>query len=40
VQPWPALLPVLAIGVLTVGTNLLADGFAQASAGVDREVSR
>jgi peptide/nickel transport system permease protein len=39
VQPWPVLLPVLAIGTLTVGTNLLADGFAQASAGVDREVS-
>jgi peptide/nickel transport system permease protein len=40
VQPWPVLLPVLAIGVLTVGTNLVADGFARASAGVDREVAQ
>jgi peptide/nickel transport system permease protein len=39
VQPWAVLLPVLAIGVLTVGTNLVADAVAQASAGIDREVS-
>ena len=33
-QPWPVLLPVLAIGVLTVGMNLLTDGLARASAGI------
>lgn len=33
VQPWGVLLPVLAIAVLTVGTNLIADGIAAASAG-------
>lgn len=33
VQPWGVLLPVLAIAVLTVGTNLIADGVAAASAG-------
>ncbi|MBA2639414.1 MAG: ABC transporter permease [Nocardioidaceae bacterium] len=38
VQPWPVLLPVTAIGLLTVGTNLIADGIARAAAGTDREV--
>ena len=37
-QPWPVLLPVIAIGLLTVGTNLVADGIARAAAGTDREV--
>jgi len=32
-QPWGVLLPVLAIAVLTVGTNLIADAVAGASAG-------
>jgi peptide/nickel transport system permease protein len=40
VQPWPVLLPVLAIAVLTVGTNLVTDGMARASAGVDRGVEQ
>lgn len=31
-QPWGVLLPVLAIAVLTVGTNLLTDSLARASA--------
>ncbi|MBA2738567.1 MAG: ABC transporter permease [Nocardioidaceae bacterium] len=38
VQPWAVLLPVIAIGLLTVGTNLVADGIARAAAGTDREV--
>ena len=38
VQPWAVLLPVAAIGLLAVGTNLISDGIAQASAGLDREV--
>jgi peptide/nickel transport system permease protein len=38
VQPWSVVLPVLAIAVLTVGTNLVTDGFARASAGIDRGV--
>lgn len=29
VQPWAVLLPVLVIGVFTIGTNLLADGVTQ-----------
>ena len=39
VQPWAVLLPVVAIGLLTVGTNLVADGIARAAAGTDREVA-
>jgi len=39
VQPWPVLLPVIAIGLLTIGTNLVADGIARAAAGTDREVA-
>jgi peptide/nickel transport system permease protein len=39
VQPWGVALPIVAIGLLTVGTNLIADGFAQASAGVNRETT-
>jgi peptide/nickel transport system permease protein len=36
VQPWGVLLPVLAIALLTIGTNLLTDGFARAAIGLDR----
>ena len=36
VQPWGVLLPVLAIGLLTIGTNFLTDGFARAAIGIDR----
>jgi peptide/nickel transport system permease protein len=35
VQPWAVLLPVLAIGLLTVGTNLITDGVARAAIGID-----
>jgi peptide/nickel transport system permease protein len=36
VQPWAVGLPVLAIGLLTVGTNLVTDGVARAAIGLDR----
>jgi peptide/nickel transport system permease protein len=35
-QPWGCLLPAIAIGLLTVGTGLIGDGFARASSGIDR----
>jgi peptide/nickel transport system permease protein len=37
-QPWPVLLPVVAIAVLTIGTNLFADGLARALIGIDRRA--
>jgi peptide/nickel transport system permease protein len=33
VQPWGVLLPVLAIAVLTVGTNMITDSLASAASG-------
>jgi peptide/nickel transport system permease protein len=36
VQPWAVVLPILAIGLLTVGTNLITDGIARAAIGLDR----
>ncbi len=36
VQPWGVLLPIIAIALLTIGTNLLTDGFARAAIGLDR----
>jgi peptide/nickel transport system permease protein len=36
VQPWAVFMPVLAIGLLTVGTNLITDGVARAAIGLDR----
>jgi peptide/nickel transport system permease protein len=38
VQPWAVLLPVVAIGFLTVGTNLVTDGLSRALAGIDRRA--
>ncbi|WP_405593050.1 ABC transporter permease [Streptomyces sp. NBC_01092] len=35
VQPWAILAPVLAIAVLALGTNLIADGIARSAAGAD-----
>ena len=35
-QPMAVALPVIAIGLLTVGTNLITDGLARASIGIDR----
>jgi peptide/nickel transport system permease protein len=36
VQPWSVVLPVLAIALLTVGTNLVTDGIARAAIGLER----
>jgi peptide/nickel transport system permease protein len=36
VQPWSVILPVAAIGLLTIGTNLITDGLSRALAGIDR----
>jgi peptide/nickel transport system permease protein len=36
VQPWGVMLPVIAIGLLTLGTGLIGDGIARAAAGIDR----
>lgn len=36
VQPWAALAPLILIAVLSVGVNLVTDGFARAVAGIDR----
>jgi peptide/nickel transport system permease protein len=40
VQMWAVLLPILAIGFLTVGTNLITDGIARAAIGIDRRANR
>ncbi|ASR35662.1 peptide ABC transporter permease [Prauserella marina] len=40
VEPWGVLLPVLAIAVLTVGTNLVTDSLASAAAGKEKVASR
>jgi peptide/nickel transport system permease protein len=36
-QPWAVLLPVAAIGLLTVGMNLVTDGIARAAIGLGRD---
>jgi peptide/nickel transport system permease protein len=36
IQPWPVVLPVVAVGLLTIGTNLITDGIARAAIGIDR----
>ncbi len=38
VAPWSVALPVIAIAILTVGTNLVTDGLARASIGSDQGV--
>jgi peptide/nickel transport system permease protein len=35
-QPWPVLLPVIAIALLTIGTSLIGDGLARAQIGIER----
>jgi len=35
-HPWGVVVPVLAIAVLTIGTSLIGDGLARASAGIER----
>jgi peptide/nickel transport system permease protein len=39
-QPWTVALPVTAIALLTVGTNLVTDGISRALVGVGRRVRR
>lgn len=36
IQPWPVLMPVIAIAVLTIGTNILADCFLRTLVGIER----
>ena len=38
VQPWPTFMPVLLIGILTIGTNLIADGLGRALIGIERDT--
>ena len=40
VQPWPVVLPAIAIAILTIGTNLVTDGLAKASIGGDEGVQQ
>ena len=35
-QPWGAVLPIIAIALLTMGTGLIGDGIARTAAGIDR----
>jgi peptide/nickel transport system permease protein len=39
-QPWGVLMPVLAIGLLTIGTSLIGDGFSRAAIGIERGQHR
>src|SRR5205807_1635894 len=36
VQPWGVMLPIIAVGLLTLGTGLIGDGISRAAAGIDR----
>ena len=38
IQPWAVVAPVLLIGILTIGTNLIADGLGRALIGIDRDT--
>jgi peptide/nickel transport system permease protein len=38
IQPWGVLAPVIVIALLTIGTNLVADGVARTAAGIGRQV--
>jgi len=38
VQPWPVLVPVLLIAVLTIATNMMADGLGRAMIGIERDT--
>ena len=39
IQPWTVVLPVAAIGLLTIGTNLITDGIARVAIGIGRSAS-
>ena len=36
IQPWPVILPVIAIALLTIGTSLIGDGISRAMIGIER----
>jgi peptide/nickel transport system permease protein len=36
IQPWPVVLPVIAIALLTIGTSLVGDGISRAAIGIER----
>jgi peptide/nickel transport system permease protein len=38
VSPWPVIVAVAAIAVLTIGSNLVTDGYGRAVAGIDRRA--
>jgi peptide/nickel transport system permease protein len=38
VSPWPVLVAVAAIAILTVGSNLVTDGIGRSAAGIDRRL--
>jgi peptide/nickel transport system permease protein len=38
IQPWPVFVPVLLIGILTICTNLIADGLGRALIGIERDT--
>jgi peptide/nickel transport system permease protein len=38
IQPWPVVVPVILIGILTIGTNLIADGLGRALIGIERDT--
>jgi peptide/nickel transport system permease protein len=40
IQPWPVVLPVIAVGLLTIGTNLITDGIARAAIRLGRSSDR
>jgi peptide/nickel transport system permease protein len=35
-QPWPVLMPVIALALLTIGTSLVGDGLSRATIGIER----
>jgi peptide/nickel transport system permease protein len=37
-QPWPVAAPVILIAILTIGTNLIADGLGRALIGIERDT--
>jgi peptide/nickel transport system permease protein len=39
VQPWPVLFPIIAIGLVTIGMNLIADGLARAAGRIDSRLN-
>jgi peptide/nickel transport system permease protein len=39
-QPWGVVMPVIAIGLLTIGTSLIGDGFSRAAIGIERGGAR